>query len=67
MTSTREKLLTEAEILFAERGFYGTSINDVAATLGLTKPGLLHHFPTRTDLLVATLRLRLATNEPRTQ
>jgi AcrR family transcriptional regulator len=55
MTSTREKLLDEAEILFAERGFYGTSINDVAAQLGLTKPGLLHHFPSKEKLYGAVL------------
>ena len=55
MTSTRDKLLTEAEILFAEKGFYGTSINDVAATLGLTKPGLLHHFPSKEKLYGAVL------------
>lgn len=55
MTTTRDKLLQQAEILFADRGFYGTSINNVAGSLGLTKPGLLHHFPSKEKLYGAVL------------
>ena len=44
---TREKLMNEAEALFVRRGFYGTSINDVASAVGVSKQGLLHHFPTK--------------------
>ncbi|GAA5442855.1 hypothetical protein Misp06_01030 [Microbulbifer sp. NBRC 101763] len=52
---TREKLLLKAEILFSERGFYGTSINDVAAELTISKQGLLHHFPSKEKLYAAVL------------
>ena len=41
---TRERLLDQAESLFAERGFYGVSIAAIANELGLTKQALLHHF-----------------------
>lgn len=54
--NTRDKLLNQAEILFAERGFYGTSINDVAAELSISKQGLLHHFPSKEKLYAAVLQ-----------
>ena len=56
MTSTREKLLTEAERLFAERGFYGVSIAAVSTELGLTKQALLHHFGSKEKLYAEVLK-----------
>jgi AcrR family transcriptional regulator len=41
--------------LFAARGFRGTSITAVAAEVGLTDAGVLHHFPTKQALLAAVL------------
>jgi AcrR family transcriptional regulator len=41
--------------LFAARGFRGTSITSVAAEVGLTDAGVLHHFPTTRALLAAVL------------
>lgn len=55
MQNTRDTLLQQAEILFSEKGFYGTSINDVARQVGLTKQGLLHYFPTKQKLYGAVL------------
>ncbi len=43
-------MLREARSLFAERGFYGVSIAQVTAELGLTKQALLHHFGTKERL-----------------
>ena len=56
MTSTRERLLTEAERLFAERGFYGVSIASVSTELGLTKQALLHHFGSKEKLYAEVLK-----------
>jgi len=39
-----------ARRLFAERGFYGTSIAAIATELGLTKQALIHHFGTKERL-----------------
>jgi AcrR family transcriptional regulator len=56
VTSTRERLLTEAERLFAERGFYGVSIAAVSTELGLTKQALLHHFGSKEKLYAEVLK-----------
>ena len=40
----REKVLLAATQMFAERGYAGASIADIAEAAGVTKPALLYHF-----------------------
>lgn len=52
---TAERILDAAEALFAERGFAGTSLRDVAAQVELRIPSLYNHFPSKEALYGAVL------------
>lgn len=51
----REKILREATRLFAERGFEGTSLRDLADAVGLQKGSLVYHFETKENIREAVL------------
>lgn len=51
----RTRALAAATRLFAERGFDGTSIQLIADAVGVSKPAVLHHFPSKEDLRRAVL------------
>jgi TetR/AcrR family transcriptional regulator, cholesterol catabolism regulator len=51
VATRREELTRIAARLFAERGYNGTSLADLAAALGVSKPSLYHHIASKEDLL----------------
>jgi len=56
--ASREKILEAANRAFAEHGYRGASLAAIADSVGLSQPGLLHHFPSKEELLWEVLRLR---------
>ena len=49
----RERILEEAMKLIYRHGFTGTTLDDIAAELGVTKPFIYTHFRSKVDLLAA--------------
>src|ERR1700755_2359712 len=52
----RERILEEAVKLFYARGFSGTTLDDIATELGVTKPFIYTHFRSKVELLEAICR-----------
>src|SRR5204863_4160738 len=51
MSSRRSELTRQAARLFAEKGYHGTSIGDLAQALGVQKGSLYAHIDSKEDLL----------------
>ncbi len=54
----REAILRAASEAFAAHGYRGASLAMIADRVGMSAPGLLHHFPTKEHLLIDLLALR---------
>jgi AcrR family transcriptional regulator len=52
---TRERLLSAAADVFAERGYDGTRVADIAALAGVSNGALYAHFGSKAELLVEAL------------
>ncbi|MFD4669400.1 TetR/AcrR family transcriptional regulator [Lentzea sp. NPDC058450] len=57
--TTEERVREAAVRLFAERGFHGTGIRDLAQAAGLSSATLYHYMGTKEDLLVSIMRTSL--------
>jgi AcrR family transcriptional regulator len=55
----RELILAAASVRFHQRGYAGTSLDDIAGDLGVTAPALYRHFRSKDDLYTAALEINL--------
>ena len=66
-SSTRETILAGALDLFADRGYSGVGVEELAASAGVTKPTLYHYFGNKQGVLKLSSRnatIRFSTNWP---
>ncbi|MGD9483057.1 ScbR family autoregulator-binding transcription factor [Streptomyces sp. TRM70308] len=59
--ATRRSLLEAAACLFAERGYAGTSVNDISAKSGRTSGSVYFHYASKEGLALAVVQDRFAT------
>ncbi|WP_199512835.1 TetR/AcrR family transcriptional regulator [Nucisporomicrobium flavum] len=61
----REDIIAAAVAVYAEAGYHGSSLREIAKRAGITHAGLLYYFPTKEALLAAVLERRDAENVER--
>jgi AcrR family transcriptional regulator len=52
---TREGILEAAALIFSEKGFHATSMQDIADAVNLQKASLYYHFSSKQEILLALL------------
>jgi AcrR family transcriptional regulator len=52
----RQAILDAASLLFIEKGFGGTNINDIADAVGMTRTALYYYFPSKESVLEAVTK-----------
>src|SRR5687767_5061248 len=61
----REDIIAAARAVYAEAGYHGSSLREIAKRAGITHAGLLYYFPTKEALLAAVLERRDAEDAER--
>jgi TetR/AcrR family transcriptional regulator, cholesterol catabolism regulator len=56
MSTRRRELTREAARLFAEKGYHGAALSEIADALGVKAPSLYAHVASKQDLLYAIMR-----------
>jgi AcrR family transcriptional regulator len=52
---SRKAILSAAVGQLAQDGYHGASLGNIAAAVNMTQQGVLHHFPSKEQLLLALL------------
>ena len=56
MNATADRILDAGQELIQTGGFSAMSFQDIASEVGIKKPSIIHHFPTKAELGVAIIR-----------
>ena len=54
----KEQLIMAAMRFFGQHGYHAARLSDIAKAAGVTEPGLLHHYPSKVQLLMDVLAER---------
>ncbi len=54
--TSKEEILKESAKLFKIKGYYNTSMSDIASACGLLKGSIYHHFKSKDDIGLETLK-----------
>jgi AcrR family transcriptional regulator len=54
----RESIIDAALAIFGKSGYNGSSVKQVALAVNMTEAGVLHHFGTKSNLLIEVLQVR---------
>jgi AcrR family transcriptional regulator len=54
----REDIIAAARAVYAEAGYHGSSLREIAKRAGITHAGLIYYFPSKEALLAAVLERR---------
>ena len=63
MMTTRDRILNDALTLFADNGYDGTSVEEIAEKVGIKAPSLYNHFKGKEDILNALIDMAEARYE----
>ena len=63
--TTKEKITKEALTLFAEKGYKGTSVKNIADAVGIKDASLYNHFKSKQEIFDAFADKSEAANESR--
>lgn len=57
--ATRRKILEEASVVFAEKGYSHTRLEDIAERIGLSRPAILRHFASKEELFLEVYKFAM--------
>ncbi len=63
MLSSKEKILSEAIVLFAEKGYSGLSMRQLATAANISVAAIYHHFPDKNALYLDAIRYAFSGKE----
>jgi len=63
MTDTKAHILKQAMQLFAQKGYAGVSMRDLAKASGIGVSGVYHHFPDKKTLYLETVQEAFSNKE----